>query len=342
MANRFLGTFIPGTEEIVAAMLEEAAQKIQIVRLMSGAVEFEMEPGQRLGIPCFNNLFRVLYSAKTRPDKAGLDKFVRSLPEATIDWPAARAKGERGKTFRLVTSCQNELTGVSKAAKEALERRTARETGMKVDRSLPDREFWALARREGTAYFMKRLTRHKAYDKLLHPGELHPELAYMMCWLAESGPVVLDPFCGYGAIPAQWCKRFPYERLMAFDLSEEALAYTREKLGEAANVRVESRDALKLAEQLPPESIDAVVTDPPWGLYQGVEMPLDEFYGKMLGQFEQLLKPGGRAVVLTAGKNELMAALEGMERLTLEARYDILASGKKCGLFVLRKQEAGS
>lgn len=338
MANRFLGTFIPGTEKIVAAMLEEAAQEVRTVRLMSGAAEFEMGPGQRLEIPCFNNLFRVLYSAKTRPDKAGLDKFVRSLPEASVDWPAARAKGERGKSFRLVTSCQNELTGVSKAAKAALERRTAQETGMKVDRSLPDREFWALARREGTAYFMKRLTRHRAYDKLLHPGELHPELAYMMCWLAGRSSVVLDPFCGYGAIPAQWCKWFSYERLMAFDLNEEALAYAKEKLGGAANIRVERRDALKLAEQLPPESIDAIVTDPPWGLYQGLEVPLDEFYGEMLEQFEQLLKPEGRAVVLTAGKNELASALERTARLTPEARYDILASGKKCGLFVLRRR----
>lgn len=338
MANRFLGTFVPGTEEIVAAMLKGTAQS---VRLMSGAVEFEMNPGQRVEAPCFNNLFRVLYSAKARPDKVGLDKFARSLPEASVDWSAARSKGERGKSFRLIASCQNELTGLSKAAKEALERRIAKETGMKVDRSLPDREFWVLARREGTAYFMKRLTRHKAYDKLLHPGELHPELAYMMCWLAGSAETVLDPFCGYGAIPAQWKTRFPYRRLMAFDLNGEALAYTREKLGQAPGLRIEKRDALALAEQFPPESVDAIVTDPPWGLYQGVEMPLEEFYRRMLGQFRALLKPRGRAVVLTAGKNELVSALEGTAGLALEVRYDILASGKKCGLFVLGKQEAG-
>lgn len=340
MKYRYFGTFVPGAEEVVSAMIKESGAGASILRLMSGAAEFELEAEARLPLPYLNNLFRVLYRAQAKPDKAGLEKFLRALPGREADWPAARSGRGRAKSFRVVTSCQNQLTGVSKAAKEALENRLARETGMGVDRSLPDLEFWVLARREGSAYFLKRLTRHQAYDKLLHPGELHPELAYLLCWLAGPAKTVADPFCGYGAIPAQWRSWFGYERLWGFDLNEEALAYAKEKVRPGPGVVLERRDAFTLGEALGPGSLDAIVTDPPWGLYQGVDMPLEEFYSRMLEQFALALKPGGRAVALTAGKRELEAALAKTPALALEARYDILASGKKAGIFVFVRMAA--
>ena len=336
MKHRYFGTFVPGAEQIVSGILQESGAAC-IGRLMSGAVEYELEAGARLSTPCLNNRFRVLYRAQAKADKAGLEKFLRALPSKEVDWSAAR-EGKRGKSFRVVTSCQNQLTGVSKAAKEALERRIAQETGMRVDRSLPDQEFWVLARREGAAYFLKRLTRHKAYDKLLHPGELHPELAYLLCWLAGPAKAVADPFCGYGAIPASGREFFPYEQLWGFDRNEEALAYAKNKIKPGPGLILECRDAFTLGTFLGPGSLDAIVTDPPWGLYQGLDLPLEEFYGRMLEQFALALRPGGRAVVLTAGKNELEAALAQAPALALAARYDILASGRKAAIFVMERQ----
>lgn len=339
MPNTYFATFIPGTEEIVSSILSARLPDFSPSLLASGAMAFSTAvPYSSLNLFCFNNLFQVLYSAPAAPTRAGLEKFLRALPTAPVDWQAARA-GKKARTFRLVVSCKNQLVSVSRGTKEAVEKKLAAETHLRPDRSLPDQEFWALARDDGQAWFLKRLTRHRAYDKLLHPGELHPELAYMMCWLSRPAPsdVFLDPFCGYGSIPAQRAKRFPYRTLTASDISPEAAAYTRQKLGKRPGLAVTQGDALDL--DLPDGSVNAIVTDPPWGIYENVGMELDRFYRQMLEEFARVLMPGGRAVVLTAAKRELSGALEGPVQFVLGERYDILVSGKKCGLFVLEKEQ---
>jgi tRNA (guanine6-N2)-methyltransferase len=337
MSNTFFATLIPGAEELAAAILRQRLPDLALQGSFSGALVFSTAvPYSDLNLFCFHNIFRVLFRASAPPSPAGLEKFLRALPAASIDWPPKR----RGKarTFRLVVSCKNQLVSVSKAAKTGAEKLIAARTGLRLDRSLPDQEFWALVRDNGQAWFLQRLSRHRAYDKVLHPGELHPELAYMMCWLTAPKPtdVVADPFCGYGAIPLQRCKRFPFARMYASDNAPAPLAVTREKLGNRPHVDIAERDALTLSRTLP-EALDAVITDPPWGLYEQVGMELGEFYRLLLQELARALKPGGRVVVLTAAKDELLSAAEAVPQLTLNARYNLLVSGKKAGLFLLNR-----
>lgn len=337
--NRFLGTFLPGAGEIAAEMLSRRLKDLKLLTLSDGAAEFETAtPYSDLNLFCFNNLFQVLYQSEPGTAENVLEIFLRELldPRAGVDWAPARRNPAKTKTFRLVTSRRNQLIAVDRDLRCRMEKQISRETGLRVDRSRPDAEFWLLSRSEGTCYFLKRLSRHTAYDKLLDPGELHPELAYMMCWLTEPKhtDVVLDPFCGYGAIPLQRCRRFPYSRIYAFDKNERALSRTREKLPKKPEIVTAGRDALRLSEALPAGSVDAIITDPPWGLYEDIGMELSEFYRRMLEQFSAVLKPGGRLVLLTAGKEELLRAAEAFPRFSLEKRYDLLVSGKKAGLFL--------
>lgn len=338
MSNTFFAALVPGAEDLAAAILRQRLPDLDLHARLSGALVFSTAvPYSDLNVFCFHNIFRVLYSASGAPTPAGLEKFLRALPAAPVSWPS-RARG-RARTFRLVVSCKNQLVSVSKAAKAAAEKLIAAQTGLRLDRSLPDQEFWALVRDDGRAWLLQRLSRHKAYDKLLHPGELHPELAYMMCWLSAPKPtdVVADPFCGYGSIPVQRCKRFPFARLYAFDAAPAPLAIARQKLGGRPRVDIERRDALSLSQALP-GALDAIITDPPWGLYERLDMELGAFYRRMLEEFAQALKPGGRAVVLTAAKEELLAAAGAAPPLAVQARYNLLVSGKKAGLFLLARK----
>lgn len=340
MSNQYFASCVPGGEELAAGILRQRLKDVGLHGVFSGALAFSTAvPYSGLNLFCFHNIFQVLHRAAVPPTPAGLEKFLRSLPAAPIPWPDARPRG-KARTFRLVASCKNQLVAVSKAAKSTAEKLIAAKTGLRLDRSLPDQEFWALVRDDGQAWFLRRLSRHRAYDKLLHPGELHPELAYMMCWLSSPGPtdVVADPFCGYGAIPQQRCLRFPFARLYASDAATGPLEITRQKLGGRPRVSIERRDALTLSQALP-GALDAIITDPPWGLYEQVGMDLEEFYRRMLEEFARALKPGGRAVILTAAKNELSAGIEAQSQLKLGARYDLLVSGKKAGLFLLIKGE---
>lgn len=340
MQYHYLGLCIPGTEELCAAILSRRLKDLSGLAPSGGSLAFSTSvPYSDLNLFCFNNLFRVLYTAPAAPTPAGLGDFLRVLPTCPADWPACRDNPKNTRTFRLVTSCCSQLTSVPRAAKAAVENKLRAESGLRPDRSLPDSEFWAMVRADGQGWFLKRLTRHKAYDKLLSPGELHPELAYMMCWLSDPRPtdVVADPFCGHGAIPLQRCKRFPFTGLYAFDLDDKMLASTRQKLPRKENIHVKKQNALTLTGTLPAGTVDAFITDPPWGLYQDVGMSLPEFYRLALAQMSTALKPTGRIVLLTAAKDALLTALESSPSLTLATRYDILVSGKKAGLFLLQK-----
>lgn len=341
--NRFLGTFISGTGEIVENILRGRAKDLELCALPDGAAEFETAiPYSDLNLFCFNNLFRVLHRTELRSEGDVLDRYLAELAASQPDWAAARDNSPKIRSFRLMTSRQNQLVSVNPALRERLERKISKETGLRIDRSRPDTEFWLLSRSEGTCYFLKRLSRHTAYDKALDPGELHPELAYMMCWLTRPKytDTVLDPFCGYGAIPVQRCKRFPFFKVYAFDKNGKALARTKEKLSRRGeSIVVKKQDVLALGTVLPAASVDAVITDPPWGFFEDVGMDLETFYRKTLEQLEYVLKPGGRLVVLTAKKEELHRAAAGFPQLSLQKEYNILVSGKKTGLYLLEKQD---
>lgn len=341
--NRFLGTFISGTGEIVKGMLRQRLKDLNLIALPDGAAEFETSlPYSDLNLFCFNNIFLVLHKGELTDRETILDEYLKELLASQPDWAGVRENSSKIRSFRLVTSRQNRLVSVNSALREKLEKRIAKISGLRVDKSRPDTEFWLLSRSEGTCYFLKRLSRHTAYDKLLDPGELHPELAYMMCWLTvpKYTDTVLDPFCGYGAIPLQRCKRFPFSKLYAFDKNEQALGRTKEKLPlKNPNITVKNQDALALSRALPPESVDAVITDPPWGFFEDVNMELEEFYRKTLEQLDFVLKPGGKLALLTAKKEEFRRAAEKFPRLSFREEYNILVSGKKTGLYLLEKSE---
>lgn len=101
-------------------------------------------------------------------------------------------------------------------------------------------------------------------------------------------------------------------------------------------VIVDPVDALSLT-TISDNSIDKIVTDPPWGLYE-TSKDIPEFYALMLKQFHRVLRDNGIMVILTAQKElteNLLSNFEG--KLKLEEKYGTLVSGKKAGVYRIRK-----
>jgi tRNA G10 N-methylase Trm11 len=270
---------------------------------------------------------------------AALEKHIRAVIKGGGVEEVIANNSKKIRSFRIVFSRENVPASVDEKLRLEAEKYISRVYALKVDRRLPDTEFWFLFRREDVhdgknfSVFMKRLTLRPSWEKTLHKGELPPPLAWALCRLARlsHGQTILDPFCGYGSIPQAALKYFHITKFIACDSDKKAALHT------AAVFKDRNRDDFilhrcdfySLLSFVAEKSVDASVTDPPWGHY--MEIGNNAFYAKMFAVFEKLLKDGGRAVVLCANREELLKAVPGC--FSLESNIPILLSGRKTEIF---------
>jgi tRNA G10 N-methylase Trm11 len=150
--------------------------------------------------------------------------------------------------------------------------------------------------------------------------------------MTEPSPsdIVLDPFCGCGGIAAARAQNFPFRAAYASDTDLR-------RVKKVPQVVYREADISKLHEWLPADSVDKIVTDPPWGLYD-TGLDIAELYAVMFEQFERVLTSDGVIVLLTAQKELTRRLLqEPRFKLSITQAYDILVSGKKAGVFVIKR-----
>lgn len=344
---RYYASFIPGLKDVVAGVIRERLDDARIHRLLDGAVLFETACSyDRLNFFCFNNIFAVISVMEDGGGKDGdfplrhmkAAQGMRSIPDA--DAVRAGSSGKKPRSFRVLCFRENRPAAAGEKIRAETESFIARKWGLAVNRSRPDGEFWFLRRSEGFSVFMRRLSRRPSWEKSLHPGELPPPLAWTLCRLAglEKGGRAADPFCGYGAIPHEALRRFPVARFYAADSDGAAAAFTKNRLRgiREGSWSVRRAGAASLHEAVEENTLDAIVTDPPWGIYKKTEQPLDELYRSMFRSFAKALKSGGRAVILAS--REMFEELPGGEGLfEIEGKIPILLSGRKAAIHILRK-----
>jgi hypothetical protein len=357
LPKRYYGSFAPGLQEFIAQVLGERLPDLKIVRLLEGAVVFDTEIGyDRLNFFCFNNIFQVIDMRNCR-EAADRESWIGEALARGRGSPVIGENSRKIRSFRVIFSQENVPAPLGGKLRNQAETCIARESGLTVNRSRPDTEFWFLYRREGggsrdspgraaqtdgtgpgLGLFMKRLTRHPSFDKSLHQGELPPPVAWTLCRLSnpKAGERVADPFCGYGAIPEARLRYFPPAEFFASDIDGGALARARGKFGKPPpGCHFNRIDAGELSRIIPPASLDAVITDPPWGFHEKLPCPLEEFYTRNLAVFGSLLKEGGCGVFLCGRGEELKTAAE-RNGFTVTRTLPILLSGKKAAIFVLK------
>jgi len=366
--NLFYAAFVPGLQNIIADVIKERLRnnKVIIHKLLDGAVLFETDATyDKLNFFCFNNIFAVisvledsLAKAKTSNQRFAaerkeliLENCIKQIINKNINFNESIIKNnsKKFKTFRIVVSDENVPASINEKLRTEAENFIAKLSGLKINRSLPDTEFWFLYRNEDNnkqnfLIFMKRLTIRPSWEKTLHKGELPPPLAWTLCRLSNlvHSDTVLDPFCGYGSIPEAAFKYFHITNFIACDNNSEAAKYstTRFKKQKGAGgmdcedkFKLYKTDFSELPMLLKEKTIDAIVTDPPWGHFN--ENGGDDFLGKMFGVFNKLLKDGGRAVILYANDEKFINAIPAS--FELQEQTPILLSGKKAVIYTLKK-----
>jgi len=351
--NLFYAAFIPGLQNFIEQVIKERLSDVKIHKLLDGAVLFETSISyDKLNFFCFNNIFACIdvreefhTKALRHKEHKGniLNEHINTATEGIGNTSIIKNNSKNIQSFRIVVLNENVPAAIDDRLRAQAENYISRVSGLKVSRSLPDTEFWFLYRRDDNSkqnfsIFMKRLTLRSSWEKTLHKGELPPPLAWVLCRLAElkHSDVVLDPFCGYGSIPEAAFKYFHITNFIACDNDSEAAKYStarfiKRKKGEFNFYRTDFGELYSLLNE---KSVDAIVTDPPWGHFK--ENNEDGFLVKMFEVFEKLLKDGGRAVVLYANDENFANAIPAT--FELQEQIPILLSGKKAVIYSFIKK----
>jgi 23S rRNA G2445 N2-methylase RlmL len=161
-----------------------------------------------------------------------------------------------------------------------------------------------------------RTMRHRAY-KLEHiPASLRPTLAAAMVRLAGIGPgmTVLDPMCGAGTILAEAvevARRRKGEpvRVLGGDVDPNAVFVSSQNLEKLGPVSLARWDATRLP--LPAASVDRIVSNPPFGKQLATIEEVGPLYHAAAAEWDRVLRPGGRAVLLVMEVELLRGILQG-------------------------------
>ena len=258
--------------------------------------------------------------------------------------------GKRPARFALRSFIRGEPSPVRKETRAALEREIAAVTGLRPDSERPDLELQVSLREDSSAQFLASARMERVDDR--KKGALPRTTARLLCELSEPRPddVFLDPFMGSGVIPLERSRMGAYSMIFAGDSDASCLEAFKETL-KAEEKRTPSfarkrrtifpktLDARDLS-RFDPSFFTAVVTDPPWGLYEKLdETALRALYVDFFREAARTLAADGRLVLLI-GRDaplETSVAEAGGTWLIMED-YPVLVAGRKARALRLAKR----
>jgi tRNA (guanine6-N2)-methyltransferase len=139
----------------------------------------------------------------------------------------------------------------------------------------------------------------RGYKQEAGAGTLHPPVAAALARLAHPAPAstVADPFCGDGTIAIETALSYPGARVLASDIDEVRLGHAERNAARAGiSLTLRQADAARLP--WPDQSIDAVITNPPWNIAVDARGLLDRSLDRFWPQVPRLLAPAGRLCLI--------------------------------------------
>jgi len=154
-----------------------------------------------------------------------------------------------------------------------------------------------------------------------YPGSMSPKLARCMVNLTriKKGQTLLDPFCGTGGILIE--AGIVGTRVIGTDIDYKMVKGTKENLDHCgiSDYEVFREDARKL--ELP-SKVDAIVTDPPYGISASTGGEKSEdLYQQSMQSLQGLLKDDGRMCLATPHYLDLDEVLAGTKFKIIEQHH---------------------
>jgi len=330
----FISSFTTGFEVIISRKLPFVLKGAEVVSVYDGLIHYRYKgnPNDINKVMFFNNSFGVI-------------KFFRGK-RITFDWMISDVMALKGQylkrdgTFRIRFMRGNQFEKINKRLSVVAEAIITKQTKLRIDRLNPSTELWYVIRNEGYGFYGQLLEKRTATEKNLKKGELRPEFAYLMCSCVDFSDksVVMDPFAGFGAIPARIKKHFSFHKLLINDMDVDKVKHIRHILsGKNSRVCITNDDALNLT-SIQNSSVDLIVTDPPWGYFEEMK-DIRCFYQDMLKEFRRVLAPDGEMVILSARKEEFLEAVEETDLFSIFETLNTLVNGKKASVYILKTKK---
>lgn len=218
--------------------------------------------------------------------------------------------------------------------------RTLRERGWQLTSPNPALDVWAEVHGDD-GYLSIRLSpiemAQRRYKQAHIPASLKPTLAYSMVRLSQPSPndVFLDAMCGAGTILLERAFAGRYRYLIGGDISRKALSATVTNFGRQHQPRQFFHwDARALP--LQPNAVDKIVCNLPFGETHGEASRLTRLYREWLHQFEVVLKPRGRMVLLTSQRPLLDTLVKQRRKLKVRQRLPVDVRGVRAWIYVMQ------
>ena len=334
----YISSFTTGFEEIIYKKLSSVLDGAKVINVYNGLVHYKYDGNSNdiIRIPFFNNSFYVIKFFDE--NKLSFDTMVSVVSRSRARYPI------NSGTFRVRFMRGNQFTKVDKQLSKAAELIVGKQSTLNIDRVNPSTELWYVIREEGYGFYGQLIEKRAVTEKNLDKGELRPEFAFLMCLCAEhtDKSVIMDPFAGFGAIPIQIKRNFPYHRLIINDIDAEKIQKLKRIFD---NKELDSRILLSCDDALHQpnilrHSIDTIITDPPWGYYEEIN-DIRLFYKKMLKEFHRVIKVNGTVVILSARKEEFVESVESSNFFSIRNTVNTLVNGKKASVYVLEPTKRG-
>lgn len=330
--NEYISTFTTGFSDVIEKIIGRDLPGASVIDVYDGLIRYKYSGDfKRIKkLPYFNNTYYVIRSFNGK--KITFNSMVKEMTKYRHSYLINYG------TFRIRFSQGNRFCGVEKSLAASAEKNVMYNSSLKINRLNPSTEVWYIIRTEGVGFYCQLLFNRKATEKELHKGELRPEFAYLMCEMIpqDKGMIVCDPFCGYGSIIKQLKKKPNIKKIYASDI-DDSLISTVSRLDWAKSSKIEFSvmDARRM-ESKASKTVDAIITDPPWGFYENIDN-IKEFYLSMLKEMLRILKDNGIIVLLSARKEELLNCCQLLDVLVI-SRVDTLVNGKKAAVFGIKKK----
>lgn len=177
----------------------------------------------------------------------------------------------------------------------------------------------------------------RPYKQAHIPASLKPTIAYSMVRLSRPHPtdIFLDAMCGAGTILLERAYMGRYGSLIGGDISIEALDATLTNFGRKHQPRQFFHwDARSLP--LQPNTVDKIVCNLPFGETIGNVPQLTNLYRRSLREYERVLKPRGRMVLLTSQRELFDQELKQRRSLKVTERLTVDVRGMRAWIYVIR------